>query len=215
VTQCSPVRERTLYLDESGDLGFGAGGSSYLTIAFLSTTEPAILKRAIRRAKQKLDIPSAIELKGSALSWPQRKEVLGRVAGLDLSIHAVVVKKACVYPRLQRDQNLIYNYAAHLPFAAHIIGGRMDSVIVVVDQRTKKILSGGLELDRYLKMKIWAEEGLDTDLRFHYVESHNSLGIQAADVVANAIWRKYERGQNWGYEIVEGLIQDERRLFFG
>jgi hypothetical protein len=215
VTQRDLLLERTLYLDESGDLGFGVGGSSYLAIAFLSTTQPAVLKRAVRRAKQKLGIPAAVELKGSGLSWPQRREVLGRVAKLDLSIHAVIVKKAGVYPRLRQDQNLIYNYAAHFPFAAHIRGGRMDSVVVVVDQRTKKILSGGLELGRYLKMKIWAEEGLDTDLRFHYVESHNSLGIQAADVVANAIWRKYERGQNWGYEIIQQMIADERRLFFG
>lgn len=206
---------RTLYLDESGDLGFSPDSSQYLVVCFLSTAEPNALKRVVRRAKRRLGIPAYVELKGHRLTWPQRKVVLTAIARLGLSIHTIAVQKANVFHRLRDDQNLIYNYAAHFPFLAHVKTGGFTSVTVVVDQRTKKILSGGMEIDRYLKMKTWAEEGLDVEIQFEHVDSNSSLGVQGVDVVANAIGRKYEKGHCCGYNIVAAKIKYERRLYAG
>jgi hypothetical protein len=207
--------QRTLYLDESGDLGFAPASTQYLVVAFLSVPRKHDLLRAMRWVKQRLEIPASEELKGTLLAWPQRRQVLEAVAALELSIHAIIVRKAGVRPHLRANPNVLYNYALQFPLVDHIRGEGVTEVSLVIDQRTQKVLGPGQELDHYLSVKLIAEAELDVAFRCHHVGSHNSLGIQAADVVVNAIGRKYERGQAWGYNVISPRIADERRLYFG
>lgn len=207
--------QRTVYLDESGDLGFGAGSSRYLVICFLSVSHKHSLLRAVRRTKQSLRLPASVELKGNRLAWAQRRRVLEAVASVDLSVHAIVVNRDGVRPHLRANPNVLYNYALQFPLVEHIKDEALNEVHLVIDQRTQKIVGGGWELDHYLRVKLIAEEGLDLTLKCHHLSSRNALGVQAADVVANAIWRKHERGQAWGYNVIAAKIRDQRRLYFG
>ncbi len=204
----------TLYLDESGDVGFGLGGTKYLVVAFLSVPRKYDLLRAIRRIKEKMGIPASEELKGSSLVWAQRRQVLEAVARVDLSIHAIIIRKAGVRKHLRENPNVLYNYALQMPLVDHIKNSRLDKVSLVIDQRTQKVTGSGWQLDHYLRVKLMAEEELDVEFSCHHVDSHNSLGVQAADVVANAIGRKYEKGQAWGYNLVACRVARERQLYF-
>jgi len=69
-------------------------------------------------------------------------------------------------------------------------------------------------LDHYLKVKLIAENGLDIDISCCHMNSERCLGIQAADLVANTIARKYEKGHSKGYNLISHLVADERKLFF-
>jgi len=208
------ANHRTIYVDESGDLGFGVGGSKYLVICFVSTPDKNSLLRTIRRKKQKLGVSPHDELKGSTLVWEQREPILRAIASLDLSIHTVIVNKAGVQQHLRSNTNVLYNYALQFPLIAHIKTEHLDSVGLVIDERTRKIIGAGQELDHYLRVKVLAEEGLDVDLRCFHVNSRASLGIQAADLLANAMGRNYERGQARGRNIIAKKIRDEQKLFF-
>jgi hypothetical protein len=204
----------TIYVDESGDLGFGPNSSKYLVIALLSMARKDGLLRSVKHARSALGVARQDELKGSVLRQHERELVLHAIARCDLSIHAVIVNKAGVRPALRTDPNLLYNYALQFPLVAHIRRAALDSVSLVIDQRTQKVIGGHWEMDYYLKMKLLAEEGLDVALQCSHVDSRNTLGVQAADVVANAIGRHYELGFARGRNIIAHLVEDERRLFF-
>jgi hypothetical protein len=139
--------------------------------------------------------------------------VLRSISHLDLSLHVVTVNKAQVTPELRSDPNRMYNYALQFPLLSHIKGARLSSVDLVVDQRAQKVIAGQWEMDDYLERRIFAEDGLTTFLKCSHVASHNSLGIQAVDVVANAIGRSYERGFARGRNIIARCIAYEKRLF--
>ena len=53
-----------IYLDESGDLGFGQGSTEYFTIAFVAMEDPIPFRRCVKRVKAKYHIPRDAELKG-------------------------------------------------------------------------------------------------------------------------------------------------------
>jgi hypothetical protein len=207
-------KQRTIYLDESGALGFSGGGSQFLVIGFLSARSRYVIPRVIRDMKQRLGIPSSEELKGHALRRQARTKVLRALSQADLSIHAIVVKKAGVHSRLRQNPNVLYNYALQFLIVDHVKQERLSALSLVIDERTQKIVGRGRQLDEYLRHKLWAEEDLDVDLRFHHVQSHMSLGIQAVDVIVNAIARKYERGHTRAYNLISRRIADERRMYF-
>ena len=46
-------------------MGFGKGGSKYLTIAFFITNKPIEVKRIVRKVKRKYKIPREVEIKAN------------------------------------------------------------------------------------------------------------------------------------------------------
>ena len=78
----SPL-EKTLYvyLDESGDLGFGQGGTRYFTIAFIIVEDPVPFRRCVKAVKIKHHIPREAELKGSTTREAIKRDLNRKVFG--------------------------------------------------------------------------------------------------------------------------------------
>ena len=72
------ARKRVMYvyLDESGDLGFGQGGTKYFTIAFAIMENPVPFRRCIKRVKIRHNIPRDVELKGNTTRALIKKDLL-------------------------------------------------------------------------------------------------------------------------------------------
>jgi len=103
-----------VYLDESGDLGFGQGSTKYLTIAFVTMGNPIPFRRCVKRVKVKYHIPRDVELKGNTTRALIKKDLLGKFARLDIEVHAITVKKTNVEHKLRKDTNILYNYIVGL-----------------------------------------------------------------------------------------------------
>ena len=71
-----------------------------------------------------------------------------------------------------------------------------------------------MKLDGYLKYKVICDYRSEVEMEIHHEDSALSLGIQAADVVCNSIFRKYESGDMSYYELFGSQIKKEKRLFF-
>jgi hypothetical protein len=204
---------KTLYVDESGDLGFGGAGSSkYLTILYLATENTPRLKVLVRRAQKRYGLPRKGEIKGTNLTQEQREDFLKRLVVLpDIEIGAVVITKQNVYPHLREKgkQNLLYAWAAGqviIPYLA-----RHDNCHVIWDERTFKTRYG-LTIDSYFSVQLAVKHKSGHNFRFEPQLSETRLGLQAADVVANTIWRKYENGDARAYPLIEAKIIDEFKL---
>ena len=205
-----------VYLDESGDLGFGQGGTKYFTIAFVIAETPILFRRYVKAVKTKHHIPRQVELKGSTTREVIKKDLLSRFLKLDMEVHAITVKKENVEPKLRKDTNILYNYMVGLSLVERILqepGGA--KVVIDVDRRIISITSG-FNFDQYLRYKIWYEkERRDIDLEIHHLDSHQAYAIQGIDVICNSIFRKYNSNNYSLFNIIRGMVKSDKKLFFG
>ena len=204
-----------VYLDESGDLGFGEGGTEYFTIAFVIVKDPIRFRRYVKEVKIKHDIPRDVELKGTTTREAIKHDLLNRFLKLDAEIHAITVRKKNVEPKLRRDTNILYNYMVGLSLAERILKEPVDTRIVIsVDRRIISITSG-FNFNEYLRYKIWYEGGRkDIDLEIHHLDSHQAYAIQGIDVICNSIFKKYNSNNYTLFNIIQGKVKSDKRLFF-
>jgi hypothetical protein len=214
----SPTVEKQLYvyLDESGDLGFGEGGTKYFTIAFVIVENPTPFRRCVKAVKMKYDIPRDAELKGSITREVIKEDLLNRFLRLDMEVHAITVNKENVEPKLRKDTNILYNYVVGLSLVERILQEPAGAKVVIsVDRRIISITSG-FNFNQYLRYKIWYErERRDIDLEIHHLDSHEAYAIQGIDVICNSIFRKYNSNNYALFNIIRGKVKSDKKLFFG
>lgn len=205
-----------IYLDESGDLGFSESSSKYFVIAFVRLNKPEGLKRCVKRVKQKYNIPTDVELKGYETQLKIKKELLIKFSRLpDLEIYSITAQKENIKERLRTDTNIFYNYMTGLSLIEKVLEESRDSEVVInIDRRIISITSG-FNLEEYIKYKIWYENGrIDLNLKIHYIDSHNSLAIQGIDIITNAIFKRYEWGNEELFNLIRNKVKMDKKLFF-
>ena len=205
-----------VYLDESGDLGFGQGGSRYFTIAFVVVKDPIYFIRCIKEIKIKHNIPRNVELKGNTTREVIKEELLSRFQRLDIEVHAITVRKKNVEPKLRKDTNILYNYVVWLLLVERILAETAGSKVCIdVDRRVISITSG-FKFNEYLRYKTWYEgQRQDIDLEINHRDSHRNYAIQGIDVICNSIFKKYNSNNYKLFNIIQGKVKSDKRLFFG
>lgn len=209
-------RQMYVYLDESGDLGFGPRGTRYFTIAFVIVKDPVHYRRCVKTVKMKHNIPRQVELKGNTAREFIKEDLLRAFLKLDMEIHAITVKKENVEVKLRKDTNILYNYMVGLSLVERILQEPAGTKVVInVDRRIVSITSG-FKFNEYLRYKIWYErERRDIDLEINHLDSHEAHVIQGADVVCNSVFRKYNSNHYALFNVIRGKVKTDRRLFFG
>lgn len=202
-----------LFLDESGDLGFGTGSTRYFIIGFIAVNDEVKFRRKIRRVKKRLGLSGQVELKAFHSSDAVRLEVLKAIAASDIQIQTVSVFKPKVYDHLRTDTNILYNYAAKWLLIPFLEERQYNHVRIIVDMRITK-LSSGMRFDDYIKAELWGERGIPTRLEVHHLDSMHSLGLQAVDFVTHALFRGRERDDWRFWNIVKSKANRTKRLFF-
>jgi hypothetical protein len=194
---------QTIYLDESGDLGWSfdkpyrSGGSSrYLTIAFLvvPSGEAHTPKRIVRKVYKHFRFDPATEVKGSHLDSDQLdyvayriRDFIGGNAGYCLG--AITVRKERVQEHIRADENKIYNYMIKLSVVPSIVAS--NEVHLIRDNRSIKVKSGS-SLKDYLQMALWFETPSTCKLHDFPEESNQNENLVFIDWVAHIVWSKYE-----------------------
>ena len=205
-----------VYLDESGDLGFGQGGSRYFTIAFVVVKDPFHFIRCVKETKIKHNIPRNVELKGNTTREVIKEDLLSKIHKLDIEVHAITVRKKNVEPKLREDANILYNYMVGLLLVERILAETAGArVCINVDRRVISITSG-FKFNEYLRYKTWYEgRRQDIDLEINHRDSHRDYAIQGIDVICNSIFRKYNSNNYKLFNIIQGRVKSDKRLFFG
>jgi len=205
-----------VYLDESGDLGFGQGGTKYFTIAFVVKKNPVPIRRCVKRVKEKYHIPRDVELKGNTTRQIIKKDLLDRFAELDIEVYAITVKKTNVDLKLRKDTNIFYNYMVGLSLVERILMEPVNERVVLNVDRRITTLTSGFKFNEYLKYKVWYEkERRDINLEIQHLDSHEAYAIQGIDVICNSIFKKYNSNNYKLFNIIRNRVKSDKRLFFG
>jgi hypothetical protein len=207
----------TVYIDESGDLGWNftlpyrSGGSSrHLTIASLCVPpeKKHLPKRLIKELGRRAGLPRSVEMKWSSTSQAAREAFAlasSKMCGAnpDICLHAITVNKENVQKHIRQDPNKLYNYMIRLSLldrmAAH------PAVTFIPDPRSIKVESGN-SLHDYLQIELWFKKGAMTTLVTLPMESHNSANLQFADMLAGLVQSRYEDDERHNFEILRRNI---------
>ncbi len=170
-----------------------------------------LLKRYVRRFRVGMRLPANVELKANAMQARYRSDFCRGLADLPCSAHYIVVNKDRVRHELRRDTNILYNYACGLILTP--LTQMLKHATLHLDCRTIKVASGN-SLPDYLRIKLWYELNSSVSVRFRHMDSRECLGIQAADAVANAVFRKYEYADPAAFGHLVRLLGETKELFF-
>jgi hypothetical protein len=181
-----------VYIDESGNLG---KQGRYFIIALVQPNKKKRLANMVKRfcASNGLD-----EIKASALSFPDKQGLFNKLSSVnDYSVSYIVADKKHLLPRLLADNNICFNYLFS-KLVSKTIKSSGEDIYFNVDNRTVKVASVN-SLSDYIKIKAYGEWGHNHAIEINYVDSKISKQVQVADLVANAIFAKYERGNSHFY----------------
>jgi len=213
-----------LYIDESGNLGVGMG--RYFLICAIEIQESDVKSlgkragRVMNRFKIKKGILKSEEIKGSRLQKEDRLELLESILYRGVKIRYIVLDKEYTTMLLKKsdDKNACFNYLVQL-LVKKVVEDypTLEKVNIYLDNRSVKI-GNRLSLKPYLYNKLVLEE-LETKERVHriefktnYMESESCYLIEWADILANAIYKKYHLKNEEFYKIIKPYIIHESKF---
>ena len=198
-----------VYIDESGDLG--KYGSKYFTIAAVMVENPLILKRIIKRVKEKKlkkkikDLP---ELKANKSDRITREYILNYVSKTACSIISIVVEKNNVIDPLFNVKNKLYNYLCGILMDK--INTDVYKLIITIDKKHTNTLIRE-DFDRYIKKKLLLKNK-KLKLEIYQKNSHLSNELQIVDFVSWAINRKFNSKDDYYFRFIENKVINKEKM---
>jgi hypothetical protein len=204
-----------MYFDEAGNFDFSPGGSKY----FIMTA--VVSRRPFAPHGELLDIKYDCLETGLDLdrfhATEDRQSVRDRVYDAitnwldEIEIYSVIIQKNRTNPML-RDGRTLYLRAFDwlTKYACPRSLRRVDRVVAVTDRIPVAKRQG--DVKQALKRSFKQHLGERTYCLFHH-DSRGDLNLQVADYVCWAIQRKWERGDDRSYKLIQGAIRGEGDLF--
>jgi hypothetical protein len=210
-----------IYLDESGDLGFGPRSSKYFVLAAIIAREPDKTGKCIKKVRQQKlpkkykEIP---ELKFHNSSQTIRTRVLDCLTRTDTDIAYAVLRKHQVYERLKSQSSILYNYLCGSLISKIITAYKLEGQIKVFVDRSLY----GFErenFDNYLTWKACLgnhseEQTIDPPDIVH-IDSRQDRCIQVVDFVAGAVNHRYSMDDPTYYNTIEQRVSILMDFFEG
>jgi len=210
-----------LYLDESGDLGHdvaAVGASRYFVITILDVqgyaAKRAFEKAAARTLRNKLHAKGAsaarkqsVELKGTATTLADKQYFYRQVVGVPFNLYTVILEKSRFIDQLQRNKDRVYNFITHLVLKELPIEAAARQVILTLDRsKDKREIR---EFNQFLPKQLETRIPPEVPLRIYHDRSHENKPLQAVDLFAWGIYRKYEHGDEKWYQVFKERIASE------
>ena len=198
------MTERSIFLDESGDLGwtfdkpYREGGSSrFLTIACLSVASSSQkhVNRAMRDLYSHFGWPPAVEKKWARmtpyerLSFAELAKSLHKKLNGEISYLSITARKERVRENIRKDSNKLYNWMIGKLILGEI--APYERVAFIPDQRSLKVQSGN-SLHDYLQTVLWMDMDSQCTITTRPCDSAKNLNVQFADMLSGLVQGHYE-----------------------
>lgn len=201
-----------LFIDESGNLGFGEKDTKYFVLACVSCLDVRPIELVLKREKMNFPNYSKIsELKfNNSEDW-LRKAILSKLNCKDISITAAVVEKSTIYEHLRDVKNIYYTYVSKLVINRVAGLDNVTKIELVVDKSLSKKDRGNY--NEYVKYNIESKFN-NLQININHLDSKELKGLQAADFVAGALLQKYERHNDSYFNLIKKKFYKDGLLIF-
>jgi len=198
-----------VYIDESGDLGLH--GSKFFVIAAIVTDNPLILRKIIKKLRQrklKKKIKQLPEIKANNSNRIIREYVLKKIRDSNSKIFAVVVDKSKILAKLYEVKDKLYNYLCGI-LIDKIIPPKHKIMITIDKKHTNTLVRK--DFNQYIQKKIKTKNS-DLKIKIFHKPSYSSNELQVTDFVAWSINRKFSFNDNYYYNIIKDKIINKKDM---
>lgn len=210
-----------IFLDESGDLGFDFKKhktSKYFVITFLFVKEKNHLEKIIKKVFKGFSKKEVKSHNGVLHAFKESPKVRQKVLSLfrEKNISNVIViylNKKKVYTRLQDEKHVLYNYVTNI-LLDRVCTKKLipigEKIFLVASRReTNKFLNQNFS--SYLENQAKNNHKIDIEIEIKSPTQEKSL--QIVDMLSWSVFRKYEHGDDFYYNIFKQDITEENSLF--
>ncbi len=215
----------TLFLDESGDLGFDEtkkSRSSFFVMTILVCEGIECLKlfkRAVRRTiKNKINHGKSgyqqklHELKGAHTTLSIKRYFFKFVPESNWKIYTIILDKneVPIYYKQPSMHDKLYNQIACLVLEKISFLQNIKSVHFIVDRCKNK--NGIALFNTSIKRQLHSQIAMGIELDISHLDSYAHYGLQVVDLFCWGIARKYHnRDEDW-YQLFESKIISEEKI---
>jgi len=204
-----------IILDESGDLGFDftkKKTTRYFVISLLVVRKKMdvdLIRRAVQRTirikvhGRKGKKSKISELKGTKSSFTVKEYFWRQISPADFSIYAIVLNKHRVNPDLREVPDRLYNYLARFVIDKLQLQ-KVTNLNLIIDKSKNKLEIE--DFNNYLTLHLKAVIHPKATLDINHSLSHEERSIQAVDMFAWGIFRKYEKKDMKWYNLFKEKI---------
>lgn len=189
-----------IYLDESGDLGFGPDGSRWFVTTAVKINDErthTLFRRIPKQVRERqLDkkTKKQSELKFSNSSPLVRERFLERAAKLPIQVFSLVIEKKRTNRPLQNNLPVLYNYLTKLVLEQAIAAlDRKQDLTVCLDKCMSPAQRENFEL--YVKTEFLSLFNQLPKLRIVHESSAHNECLQVVDFICGAFGYKYNTAQ--------------------
>lgn len=185
-----------LYIDESGDLGFGKNGSEYFIITCVKIDDEktnSVFRRIAKKVRQRKlskKFKETPELKFSNSSDIIRNEFLTRAARLDIEIYSLIIKKEYTKKNLQENLPILYNYLINILLERPLLKIKNDYELTICLDKCMSP-SQRNDFERYTKTKFLTKFNEIPKILITHDNSELNGGLQVIDFICGAFSYKY------------------------
>lgn len=209
-----------IFLDEGGNFDFSPSGTKYFTLTAVSLLRPFRLHTALDTYKYDLieyRIKPRVDLEYFHCSEDNR-HVRARVFAMladelpNKTIDAVVVEKSKVGPAMRAEEVFYPRMLGYLlKFAIERADESVGEVVVITD--TIPVAKKRRAVEKAVKVTLKGMLPQTTPYRIMHHASRSHYGLQVADYINWAIFRKWEKADNTHHKIVCSKIRSEFDIF--
>jgi hypothetical protein len=209
-----------IFMDESGDLGFDFSKkktTKFFIVTFVFTNNKRPVEKIIRnifrnftpvqRKRRKRIIHCTKE------DRVVRQIIFNQIQNVDIKLISIILNKQKVYTRLKNEKHVLYNYVTNILldriFSKGIIPGGKTINLIASKRETNKFFNQNFK--SYLEQQ--ANKIHNVRLEIDIKTPHEEKGLQVADCISWAIFRKYEFKDRTYYDFIRGKIAEENILF--
>lgn len=152
------------------------------------------------------------ELKGTETTLETKKHFFLQIKDLKFGIFALTLNKKQVFQRLTQEKERVYNYIARLVMDKIPFENAKSRVQLYVDR--SKPREGIRDFNNYIVRHLQARLNPNVMLNIDHITSHAEPAMQAVDLFAWGILRKYERQETSWYDCFSEKVRFDD-LFLG
>ncbi|HQM66450.1 MAG TPA: DUF3800 domain-containing protein [Methanomassiliicoccales archaeon] len=212
-----PLRSVDVYVDESGDLGFGRGGSKFFIISAMVTTDSVKMERFVKKMnlRYKQRDKGGVEFKFNRSQDGLRMRFVETIGNSDCSIFWKAVRKDNVQEPLRVKKDKLYHYICGQVLADIFRHTYSESFTVTFDRRSSKRTVRN-DLDRYVEQQMFLHHTgiFPPKLRVSHFDSCNCPCLQVQDFVVGSVFQSLERGDDGYIERFQSKINPTSKIMW-
>ncbi|WP_420546003.1 DUF3800 domain-containing protein [Nitrosopumilus sp.] len=213
----------SVYVDESGDLGFSEKSSRFFTIGYAFTkdryplAENEIIKHALKKLNKKTKNKKnkIEEFKFSNNTIKTKCKFLQVIRDLDVAIGVICISKDSVKESLKQDLGRLYRYSIGNTIITNLVKDyffRQDpynSIRFVIDRslspKARTLFNNYCEEKASFRSRQKDTE-IDHRITIKHEDSKSVPMLQVADYIAGSVQKKVERGNDIFYNVIKEKI---------